>query len=316
MKKSLIIGVLFILGWVALSSSMFIVSEEHQYVITRFGKPVKEIRDAGLNFKVPFIEKAVQIEKRIVEWDGYPNQIPTRDKKYIIVDTTARWRITNPTKFLETVRTPRGAQSRLDDIIDSATREAISSHNLVEAVRNTNRILEERTKKEKEEIEESAETEPEHLELKRIYVGRDKLQRGIFKSAAPTIKQYGIELIDVRIKRLNYEKSVQKKVFDRMISERKSIAEKLRSEGFGKKAEINGRMNRELDRIQSEAYKKAQLVKGKADAESTSIYAEGYNRDPEFYNFTRTLEAYRKTLDDKVTLFLDTDGEFLELLND
>ena len=312
-KKPIIIAAFIVLGWTLLSASLIVVSEEHQYVITRFGKPVKEIKEAGLHYKVPFVEKAVKIEKRILEWDGYPNQIPTRDKKYIVVDTTARWRIDNPIRFLESVRTPRGAQSRLDDIIDSATREAISSHNLVEVVRNSNRILDERAKQREDQ---TIATSPEHLELERIYVGRNKLQRSIFKGAAPTIKQYGIELIDVRIKRLNYEQSVQKKVFDRMISERKSIAEKLRSEGFGKQAEINGRMNRELDRIQSEAYKKAQLIKGKADGESTAIYARGYNRDPEFFSFTRTLEAYRQTLDDKVTLFLDTDGEFLELLND
>lgn len=246
-----------------------------------------------------------------MEWDGYPNQVPTRDKKYIVVDTTARWKIIDPLKFIQSVRTESSAQSRLDDIIDSSAREAISRHDLVEVVRNSNKILEER-----EEAElDSAEQGEERLALPKVKVGREKIVKMILAQAKPTIKEYGIELIDVKIKRLNYEQSVEKKVFDRMISERKRIAEKLRSEGLGKKAEIEGRMNRELNKIESEAYKKSQEIVGKAEAESTSIYANAYNRDSEFFNFYRTLQTYQDSLDDKVILFMSSDGEFLEILN-
>lgn len=310
-KTTVLFAVIIIVALAVIGSGVFTVSETDQYVITRFGKPVRTITEAGLNFKIPFIEEGIQLEKRILEWDGHPNQIPTLDKKYIIVDTTARWRIIDPRKFVESVRTERGAQSRLDDIIDSATREAISSHNLVETVRNSNTIIEMRAQAKEDQTMEGE----ERLALEKITVGRDKIQRSIFKHATPTIKRYGIVLIDVRIKRLNYEQSVQTKVFDRMISERKRIAEKLRSEGLGKKAEIEGRMDLELNKIQSEAYRKAQEIKGRADAKATAIYANAYNRDAEFFEFTRTLEAYRASLDDKFTLFLSSEGEFLELLN-
>lgn len=293
-------------------SCFFVAGETEQYIITRFGKPVrKPITTAGLHFKFPLIEKATKLDKRILEWDGYPNQVPTRDKKYIIVDTTARWKIVDPLKFLQTVRTERAAQSRLDDIIDSGTREAISRHDLVEVVRNTNEILQ---LKDESELD-LAEQGEERLALDKVKVGRDKIVHMILIQSEPTIQEYGIELIDVRIKRLNYEKSVQAKVFERMISERKRIAEKLRSEGLGKKAEIEGKMNRELNKIESEAYKTAQEIMGKAEAESTAIYANAYKKDPDFFGFYSTLQTYQNTLDDKVTLFMSSNGEFFDILN-
>lgn len=293
-------------------SSYFVVSETEQYIITRFGKPVrKPIVTAGLAFKVPVIEKAIRLEKRVMEWDGYPNQIPTRDKKYIVVDATARWKIVDPLKFIETVRTERGAQSRLDDILDSAVRESVSRHNLWETVRSTNRILETI----RDQLKDSSEIGEERLELERIEVGRQKIEHMILEHAKPTIAEYGIELIDIRIKRLNYEASVQQKVFERMISERKRIAEKLRSEGAGKKAEIEGKTNKELNGIESEAYRQAQEIKGRADGEAANIYADAYQRDASFFAFIRTLSAYRESLDKKVTLFLSSDGEYLSNLN-
>lgn len=295
-----------------LYSSYFVVSETEQYIITRFGKPVRQpVTTAGLAFKVPVIEKAIRLEKRVMEWDGYPNQIPTRDKKYIVVDATARWKIVDPLKFIETVRTERGAQSRLDDILDSAVRESVSRHNLWEAVRSTNRILETL----RDQLKDSSEIGEERLELEKIEVGRQKIEHMILEHAKPTIAEYGIELIDIRIKRLNYEASVQQKVFERMISERKRIAEKLRSEGAGKKAEIEGKTNKELNGIESEAYKQAQEIKGKADGEAANIYAAAYQRDAAFFDFTRTLSAYKESLDKKVTLFLSSSGEFLSKLN-
>jgi len=312
MKTGIIAGIVAVIVLIVLSAGIIIVSETDQYVITRFGKPIRQITEAGLNFKIPLMEEAIRLDKRILQWDGYPNQIPTRDKKYIIVDTTARWRIVDPRKFIETVRSERGAQSRLDDIIDSSTRETISRHNLVETVRNSNTIIEQAKKAREDKLEQQDE---KRVDLKAIQVGREQLEAMILKQAAPTIEKYGISLIDMRVKRLNYEQSVQKKVFDRMISERKRIAEKLRSEGLGKRAAIEGRMDMDLDEIESEAYRKAQEIKGKADAEASAIYAGAYNRDPDFFEFTRTLEAYRNTLDEKTTLFLSSDGEFLELLN-
>lgn len=308
-KVLLIVGGLLAL---IMTSSFFVVSETDQYVITRFGKPVRRpISNAGLHFKLPIIEKANRLDKRILEWDGYPNQVPTRDKKYIKIDATARWRIIDPLKFIQTVRTESGAQSRLDDIIDSAAREAISRHDLVETVRNSNQILEERERAEDDLIGKAG----ERLTLETVKVGHEKIQQIILKQAAPTITEYGIELIDVRMKRLNYEDSVQAKVFDRMISERKQIAEKLRSEGMGKTAEIEGQMQKELNQIESDAYRKAEEIKGKADAEATAIYAEAYNRDPEFFDLYSTLQSYKKTLDEKVTLLLSSQGEFLRELN-
>ena len=303
------IAILVILGVVVLRSTLYTVDETKQVIITQFGRPMGEpIKAAGLHFKTPFIQKANYFEKRILEWDGSPNQIPTRDKRYIWVDTTARWKIVDPLKFLQSVGNETGAHARLDDIIDSATRESISNHILIEAVRNTNRLVER-----VEDIEEVMGAE-EALEM--IEVGREEITRGILKQAQEMVPQYGIELIDVRIRRINYVEAVRQKVYERMISERKRAAEQYRSEGQGKKAEIDGERAKELDLIESEAYRKAEEIKGKADAEAIKIYAEAYSKDPEFYSFLKTLETYKETIDERSTIILSTDADYFRYLTE
>ncbi len=312
MKKvlSLITVLTFIIGILVISGAVYTINETQQVVITQFGEPIGDpITEAGLHFKMPFIQQANYFEKRILEWDGNPNQIPTKDKKYIWVDTTARWRIKDALKFLQSVTSEAGAHARLDDIIDSATRDFITSHNLVEAVRNTNRIVDDISAAESKETEDQIAGE-----IEKIDIGRDAITRGILKEASKIVPQYGIELIDVRIKRINYVSDVQKKVFERMISERKRAAEKYRSEGQGKKAEIEGQMTKELNQIRSEAYKIAEEIKGKADAEAIRIYADAYNRDPEFYAFLKTLDTYKNTIDKDSTVILTTDSEYLTYL--
>jgi len=307
------IVILVILGIVVLRNTIYTIDETQQVVITQFGRPVGEpIKAAGLYFKRPFIQKANYFERRILEWDGSPNQIPTKDKRYIWVDTTARWRITDPLKFLQSVGNETGAHARLDDIIDSSTRDSITNHLLIEALRNTNRLVDlvERAAEEAEEVLGAEEA------LERIKVGREELTRGILKQAQELAPQYGIELIDVRIKRINYVEEVRRKVYQRMISERNRVAEQYRSEGQGKKAEIEGEMEKELKRITSEAYRKAQEIQGKADAEAIKIYAEAYSKDPEFYSFVRTLETYKETIDEGSTLILSTDSDYFKYLKD
>ena len=314
MKKilSLMVALAVIVTLFFISGALYTIDETQQVVITQFGEPIgKPITESGLHFKVPFIRVANYFDKRVLQWDGKPNQIPTKDKRYIWVDTTARWRILDPLKFLQSVTNEIGAHARLDDIIDSATRNYITNHHLVEAVRNTNRLLE-------EGVARGAEDEFIFSEekLEKINVGRESLTRGILKEATKIMPQYGIGLIDVRIKRINYVKEVQQKVFERMISERKRAAEKYRSEGQGKRAEIEGQMEKELNQIRSEAYKVAEEVKGKADAEAINIYADAYNRDPEFYGFVKTLDTYRNTIDEDTTVILSTDSEYFEYLKD
>ncbi len=308
MKK--IMPIIIVVGVIAAllgaSGALYTIDETQQVVITQFGKPIgRPITEAGLRFKLPFIQQANYFEKRILEWDGDPNQIPTKDKRYIWVDTTARWRIKDALKFLQSVSNEPGAHTKLDDVLDSATRDFIASHNLVEAVRNSNRIIEERV-----EVVEAGVGQVEKLE--KVKIGREELTRGILKTAALETPRYGIELIDVRIKRINYVSDVQTKVFDRMISERKRAAEQYRSEGQGKRAEIDGQRGKELNQIRSEAYKVAEEIKGKADATAIQIYADAYNRDPEFYSFLKTLDVYRTTIDEKTTIILTTDSEYLQ----
>ena len=295
-----------------MSGAIYTVDETQQVVITQFGQPIgRPITQAGLNFKTPFIRQANYFEKRILEWDGNPNQIPTKDKKYIWVDTTARWKIVDALKFLQSVGNETGAHARLDDIIDSATRDFVTNHNLVEAVRDTNRIIEEGVGTADEDaMGQSGE------DLERIRIGREELTRGILNEASKIVPQYGIELIDVRVKRINYVSDVQRKVFERMISERKRAAERYRSEGQGKKAEIDGQREKELNQIRSQAYKVAEEVKGKADAEAIEIYANAYNKDPEFYSFLKTLETYKDTIDEGTTIILTTDSEYLQYLKE
>lgn len=287
--------------------AVYIVNEGRQVVITQFGKPVgAPISAAGLYFKLPLIQEAHYFEKRLLAWDGDPNQIPTKDKKYIWVDTIARWNIVDALKFLQSVGNELGAQGRLDDIINSATRDIITSHLLVEAVRNSNRILESTVDGEDVIVTDEA--------LERISVGRKLLEEAILAKAKILAPQYGIEIVDVRIKRVNYVEDVRNKVYDRMIAERKRAAEKYRSEGQGKSAEIEGQVAKELKVITSEAYRQAQIITGKADAEAISIYAGAYSQDPDFYAFMKTLETYKNTIDEKTTVLLTTDSDYYKYL--
>ena len=313
MKKlfSIITITAVLVAFLAISGALYTIDETQQVVITQFGEPMgSPIVKAGLHFKMPFIQQANYFERRILEWDGNPNQVPTKDKRYIWVDTTARWKIVDSLKFLQSVTNETGAHARLDDIIDSATRNFITNHALVEIVRNSNRIIEERIIGSADSVDQIA------GELEKIAFGRDALTRGIIQEAGKVVPQYGIELIDVRLKRINYVSEVQQKVYERMISERKRAAERYRSEGQGKKAEIEGQMGKELNRIESEAYKVAEEIKGKSDAEAIEIYADAYNRDPEFYAFLKTLDTYKNTIDAETTVILSTDSEYLTYLND
>lgn len=304
----IILGIIVIV--IGFSGLIYTVDETQQVVITQFGEPIGEsITEAGLYFKLPFVQTANYFDKRILQWDGDPNQIPTLDKRYIWVNTTARWRIVDALKFMQSVGTETGAYARLDDVVDAATRDAISNLNLVEAVRNSNRLYEKSVSAKVTDTIGAGDSS-----IERIDVGRMALTRDILKRASKIVPQYGIELVDLRIKRINYVRDVRRKVFDRMISERKRAAEQYRSEGQGKKAEIEGQMVKELQEIRSEAYRKAQEIKGKADAEAIKIYANAYNRDPEFYSFTRTLETYKDTINADTILILDTNSDYYKYL--
>lgn len=283
----------------------FIVGETNQAIITQFGKPVGHaITKAGLHFKIPFIQTVHYFEKRILEWDGDPKQIPTLDKKYIWVDTFARWRIVDPLKFYQTNRNEIYAHSRLDDIIDGTTRDILSENYLIQVVRSSNR-----------KMKFSADnTRIDSLDLQKIFLGRKAIQDSIANIVKPALTQYGMELVDFEIKRVNYVTEVREKVYERMISERNKIAAKYRSEGQGQAAEIVGKMQRKLDKIQSEAYRKSQEIIGKADASATKIYAEAYNRDPDFYTFIKSLETYKKTMDKKSTLIISTESDYFKYL--
>ncbi len=306
MRTAILIIILTFVGLIILSSSAYIVKETQQVVITEFGKPVgNPVKEAGLHFKVPFIQKANYFEKRWLEWDGDANQVTTKDKKYIWIDTYARWRIKDPLKFFETVGNEEGAQTRLDDILDGETRIAIAKYNLIEVVRTTNRPME-MAATYSGEVSDNSEFN--------VKIGREKITRQILKKVSKITPSYGIEVVDVRIKRVNYVDSVRQKVYQRMISERKRIAEQYRSEGRGKSAEIIGKTRKELERINSEAYKKAQEIKGKADAEATRIYAEAYSKDPEFYRFLKTLETLKQTVKSDDVLILSTDSEIYRFL--
>jgi len=307
--KYTVIGVLVVVGLILLSSSAFVVNETEQVVITQFGKPVgKAIVDPGIHFKIPIIQEANFFDKRFLAWDGDPNQIPTKDKRFIWVDSYARWRITDPLLFFQRVRDERGAKTRLDDILDGTTRNAVANHNLVEIVRSTNRKLEI-----SEDLEEVMDSD---INLG-IQYGRDKITRLIIEAAAPSLQVLGIELLDLRFKRINYVEEVQKKIYERMITERKRIADKFRSEGQGEAARIFGDKERDLKKIRSEAYRQAQEIKGKGDAEATRIYAAAYNQSAEsrdFYQFLKTMDTYKTTLAEKDWLVLSTKGDFFKFL--
>ena len=308
MKNGLLIAIIALLAIFLFGGVFYTVNETEQVVITQFGKPIGEpITEAGLHMKLPFIQNANVFPKTLLEWNGDPGQIPTQDKTFIYVETFARWRIKDPLKYYETVYNEMAAQKKLDDILDAATFNFISSHHLVEAVRNSNRLLE------KEVIASAglAENVQEQISIK---LGRAGIDQGIMDQAKPKLEKFGIDLIDMRIKRINYVDEVQKKVYERMIAERKQISEKFRSEGKGESKKIEGEREKELKRITSDAYRKAQEIKGKADGEAARIYAEAFNRDPEFYSFVKTLDTYRQTLTKDSSLVLSTKSDFYKYL--
>lgn len=303
MKGPIIIIVLvaiIILG----RGGLYVVTEAEQAIVTQFGKPVGGVVMPGLHVKIPFVQKINLFERRILKWDGDPNQIPTKDKKFIWVDTTARWRISDPLTFYKTVATERGAQSRLDDIIDSVVRDAVSGRLLVELVRGSDY---------QSKTEERFEVEGEVVPTEEL-TGREEILAGILDKARANTPEYGIDLIDVQIKRINYVEQVRTRVYERMINERKKVAAQYRSEGEGEKAEILGQMQRELKEITSEAYRKALEIRGAADAEAAAIYADAYNQDEDFYAFLRTLESYKKGIQSNSRLVISTDSAYYHYL--
>jgi len=307
MKRAVMVsvGILAAAVLLVLSGTLYSLEEGQQAVILQFGRPVGDpVTEAGLHVKLPFVQEVRRFEKRILIWDGDPNQIPTKGREFIWVDTTARWRIADARKFLENVATEAGAQSRLNDIIDSVVRDQVSGSELVELVRSSSWVVPEG------EVLEEVPTEVREELTKKVTRGREELTRTILAEARKVIPQYGIELVDVRIKRLNYVESVREKVYARMISERKRIAARFRSEGEGRSAEILGTMDKELRQIRSVAYRRAQEVRGTSDAAATRVYGSAYNRDPEFYAFSRTLEAYREGQNKNSTLILTTDSDY------
>ena len=301
----MLIAIIVIGGLLVVGGAIYIVNEAQQVVITQFGKPVGDpITTPGLKFKIPVLQKANYFDKRFLEWDGDPNQIPTKDKRFIWVDTYARWRITDPLLFFQRLRDETGAQSRLDDILDGETRSTIAKHNLIEAVRSTNRPFP------TEELFEDDEN------FEEVQYGRDVLEQEVLDNASKRVQEadMGLEILDFRFKRINYVEEVRRDVYARMISERQRIAEQYRSEGAGEAARINGDKDRELKTITSEAYRQSQEIRGKADAEAADIYARAYNKDPDFYRFLKTMEVYQTTIDENTLLMLTTDGEFLRYL--
>ena len=300
-------GILVLLALIAfgLYGSAFVVDETEQVVITRFGKVVREpIREPGLYFKLPMVDQANDFPKNLQSWDGDPGQVPTLDKTFIWVEAFARWKIVDPLKFLQNVVNVQGAKNRLNDIIQSAVRNLVTSYPLIETVRMTNREL--------DTIEPGMDQVKDTSPIGQVKLGRVMITKAIIDQAQPKLDDFGIELVDVKFKLLNYVEEVQKSVYGRMIGERKQIAEKFRSEGKGEARKIEGEMERDLKQIGSEAYRKAQEVKGKADAEATRIYAQSFGKDPEFYSFVQTLDMYRETMDKESSLILSTDSEFLK----
>lgn len=301
-SKALIIPLVIVLF--VLYQGIYTVDETQQVVITQFGKPVGDpITEPGLNFKIPFVQTVNYFPKNLLQWDGDPSQIPTLDKTYIYVDTFARWKIVDPLKFFQTVNNVVGGLARLDDIIDAAVRNFIAQNPLIETVRWTNREL--------DVTEEGMDQTTHKRVMAEITTGRQNIVKGILNQANPKLKEFGILLIDVQIKRLNYVEEVRRSVYGRMIAERKQIAERFRSEGEGESRKIEGDRERDLKEITSVAYRKSQEIKGKADAEATLIYARAYNEDPDFYSFLQTLDIYKKTMDKDTTLVLSTDSDFL-----
>ncbi len=313
MNKLAALLVVLAIAVVVLLNSVYTVNEVEQVIITQFGKPVGEpVTSAGLQFKTPFIQQVNAIEKRVLEWDGNPSDMPTKDKLYISVDLFARWRITDPLQYFLRLGDERSAQSRLDDILGSETRNAIAKHELIEIIRTT---------KDREPLRDALLTDAERQlnmgSLVPIQKGRKLVELEIFSAAADKVEVFGIELLDIRFKRINYNQSVRPKIYDRMISERRQIAERFLSEGNGEAARIRGNRVRDLNKIQSEAYREVEEIRGLADAKATEIYARAYNQSPQsvaFYEFTRTMEAYKTIIAENTTLVLSTDSELFKFL--
>ncbi len=306
-KTSVGLGILAFILLLFVLNAFFIVNETQQAIVTQFGKPVGEPRTKpGVNFKIPIIQKVQYFDKRFLEWDGDSNQVPTKDKKFIFVDTYARWEITNPLQFFIRLRDERSAQSRLDDILDGETRNAVAGHELLDIVRSTNR---------KPEVAEEFFEELEVLE--NISVGRDTIERLILKKANQRTSDLGIRILDFRFKRMNYVEEVRNRVYERMISERNRIADQFRSEGQGEARKIEGNKERDLAQIQSEAVRQANIIRGKADAEATAIYASAYNRSAasrDLYGFLKSMETLEKSLDDKTSIVISTNSELFKYL--
>jgi membrane protease subunit HflC len=310
MNKGILVVVIPVaIALIAAFGGIYTIDETQQVVVTQFGKLVGEPKtEPGFYVKIPYVQTANYFPKNLLEWDGDPGQIPTLDKTFIWVDTFARWKVVDPLKFFQTVNNVTGAMGRLDDIIDPAVRNFITSYPLIESVRRTNRELDTfEIGVDKEDVEDKR-------QLGTVKIGREKITKGIMEQAQPKLAEFGIELVDVKIKRINYVEQVQKSVYGRMIAERKQIAEKFRSEGKGEARKIEGEKEREMKRITSEAYKTAQEIMGKADATATKTYADSYGLDPDFYSFVKTLEIYRETLDEESSLILSTDTEFFKYL--
>lgn len=311
-------AIIFLIGLVCfvttLQQSLYTVDEVEQVIITQFGKPIGEpVMTAGLNAKMPFIQSVNAIDKRILEWDGAPSDMPTKDKLYISVDLFARWRITDPLQYFLRLRDERSAQSRLDDILGSETRNAVAKHKLIEIIRTTND-----RKPLRDAMLTNAERDLKMGNLVPIKKGRKWVEEEIFTAAAEKVKVFGIELLDIRFKRINYNESVRPKIYDRMISERRQIAERFLSEGNGEAARIRGNRVRDLNKIQSEAYKAVETIRGLADAQAANIYAKSYSQSPEamqLYQFTRTMRAYPDIIADNTTLVMSTDSDLLKFIN-
>jgi membrane protease subunit HflC len=307
MKAKGFVILVVVIALLVIYGGVYTIDETQQVVVTQFGKVVGEPNTKpGLKFKVPFVQHANYFPKNLQEWDGDPGQVPTKDKTFIWVDTFARWKVVDPLKFFQTVNNMTGAQGRLDDILDPAVRNLVAEYPLIETVRRTDREL--------DTFELGLEDVQDRRDLGSVKVGRRGITKRIMEQAQPKLAKFGIELVDVKIKRVNYVEEVQRSVFSRMIAERKQIAEKFRSEGKGEARKIEGDKERDLKRITSEAYKSAQDIMGKADAEATRIYADSYGLDPDFYSFVKTLEIYKETLDKESSMVLSTDTEFFKYL--
>ncbi|WP_444993836.1 protease modulator HflC [Aliikangiella sp. IMCC44359] len=313
LKNSIFIG-LIVLVVLSLKSALYTVSEVEQVIITQFGKPVGEsVIEAGLNIKMPFIQAVNAIDKRVLEWDGDPSDMPTKDKLYISVDLFARWRITDPLQYFLRLKDERSAQSRLDDILGSETRNAVAKHELIEIIRTTKNREPLQT-----EVLENNDSDLNVGLLVPIHKGRKLVEQEIFTAAADKVKVFGIELLDIRFKRINYNASVRPKIYERMISERRQIAERFLSEGNGEAARIRGDRVRELNKIQSEAYQQVEEIRGLADAKATEIYALAYNQSSQsvnLYEFTRTMQSYSTIIAKNTTLVLSTDSDLFKFLN-